>query len=64
VSLQHPTPWTWEEHELSEGYSCIIYDARGYQVGGFGHLDRETANDIVECVNARLERRIVQRDAG
>lgn len=63
MSLQHPTPWIWEEHELSEGNSCIVYDARGYRVGGLDHLDRETANDIVECVNAQLERRMVTRDA-
>mgnify|MGYP001591249727 CR=1 FL=1 len=28
-----PGSWTWEEHELSTGYSCIVYDAHGMRVG-------------------------------
>jgi hypothetical protein len=36
--------WTWEEHELSEGYSCIVYDQRGQAIAD--HLDRDTAAKI------------------
>lgn len=28
-----PGPWSYEVHELSEGYSAIVYDARGQRVG-------------------------------
>lgn len=52
MSRMHPTPWAWEEHELSEGYSCVVYDANGHRVGGLDHLDRETAQDIVDGVNS------------
>lgn len=41
-SAAHPGPWTWEEHELSEGFSCIVYDARGNRVMT-DHEGRETA---------------------
>jgi len=33
--------WAWEEHELSEGYSCIVYDEHGQAVAD--HLSREDA---------------------
>jgi hypothetical protein len=36
--------WTWEEHQLSEGFSCIVYDEHGRMVAD--HLDRETAAKI------------------
>lgn len=36
--------WTWEEHQLSEGFSCIVYDEHGYAIAD--HLDRETAAKI------------------
>lgn len=48
MSVRHPRPWKWEEHELSEGMSCIVYDARGHRVGGFEHLDRETAAEVYD----------------
>lgn len=51
---QHPTPWTWEEHELPEGFSCIVYDARGTRVGRLDHLDADTASVIVDGVNALM----------
>jgi hypothetical protein len=28
-----PGPWTYEVHELSSGFSGIVYDAQGYCVG-------------------------------
>ena len=28
-----PGPWEFEEHQLSEGYSCIVYAANGMRVG-------------------------------
>lgn len=37
-----PGPWEWEEHELSEGYSCIVYAANGMKVGT-DHLSRADA---------------------
>lgn len=37
-----PAPWTWEEHELSEGYSCIVYDANGHRIGA-DHLSQGDA---------------------
>ena len=40
-----PAPWTWEEHELSEGYSCIVYDATGHSIG-YEHLNRGGASLI------------------
>jgi hypothetical protein len=36
--------WTVEEHELSEGYSCIVYDEHGQAVAD--HLDRKRASLI------------------
>jgi len=45
----HPLPWSYEVHELSEGYSAIIYDAKGHCV--VDHLDEATANQIVKGVN-------------
>lgn len=52
MSILHPTPWEFEEHELSDGLSCIVYDARGVRVSRLDYLDRETAAEIVRGVNA------------
>lgn len=49
--IANPLPWTWEEHELSEGYSCIVYDANGIGVPGLDHLTREVARQTCDCVN-------------
>jgi hypothetical protein len=48
----HPQPWTWEEHELSEGYSCIVYDARG-QLVKLDHLDSDTAAAVASAIQTR-----------
>lgn len=37
-----PRPWSYEVHELSEGYSGIVYDASGHRVGT-DHLSEEDA---------------------
>lgn len=29
-----PTPWTYENHALSEGYSSVVYDATGHAIAG------------------------------
>lgn len=36
--------WTFEEHQLSEGFSCVVYDGHGKMVAD--HLDRETAAKV------------------
>ncbi|HEX5320600.1 MAG TPA: hypothetical protein VFW46_15660 [Stellaceae bacterium] len=46
MSASNSAPWTYEVHELSEGYSAIVYDARGNRIGGFDHLDEATARLI------------------
>lgn len=43
-------PWTWEEHELSTGYSAVVYDENGVAIDT--HISAEKAKHIVECVNA------------
>lgn len=51
--------WTVEEHELSEGFSCIVYDERGRAVAD--HLDHKTARliaaapDLLNAVEALVE---------
>lgn len=41
-----PTPWSYELHELSSGYSAIVYDANGQRVGT-DHLTEIDARRIV-----------------
>lgn len=36
--------WTWEEHQLSEGFSCIVYDEHGQRIAD--HLTVERARLI------------------
>lgn len=36
--------WTVEEHELSEGFSCVVYDEHGQMIAD--HLSREQAHKI------------------
>lgn len=60
MAFAPPRPWTWEEHELSEGYSCIVYDADGRKVE-LDHIDRNTAATVAATFDlydalARLER--------
>ncbi|MGL4640563.1 MAG: hypothetical protein ACRCVX_12650 [Shewanella sp.] len=43
-------PWSMEVHELSEGFSAIIYDANG--IGVLDHLSEDNARRIVAAVNA------------
>ena len=50
----HPTPFTYEVQELSEGYSAIIYDARGQCVGTgrrFDHMYEADAAFVVMACN-------------
>ena len=52
--VHHP-PFTYDVHELSEGYSAIIYDADGRCVGTgkrFDHMYEADAAFIVRAVNA------------
>lgn len=53
--------WTWEEHELSEGYSCCVYDEHGMMVAD--HLDRETAEKIAasRCVPSLRRAELLER---
>lgn len=44
MSAPGSVAWEMEEHELSEGFSCIVYDERGIAI--VDHLDRKTANLI------------------
>lgn len=46
-------PLTWEEHELSEGYSSIVYDGRGMAIDK--HLSAAQAEAIARMVNAHGE---------
>lgn len=52
-----PRPWSYEVHELSEGYSGIVYDASGHRVGT-DHLSEEdaaviaAAPDLLEALKA------------
>lgn len=47
------TQWTYEVHQLSEGYSAIVYDENGRAVAD--HLREEHARLIVRAVNAHDE---------
>lgn len=38
-------PWTYEVHELSEGYSAIVYDEHGQMIAD--HLTEDRARLIV-----------------
>lgn len=40
-----PRPWDYEVHELSEGYSAIVYDANGKAVAD--HLTEAQAKAMV-----------------
>jgi len=42
--------WTYEVHELSDGFSAIVYSERGYRVAD--HLTEATAKQIVDGVNS------------
>jgi len=44
------TQWTYEVHQLSEGYSAIVYDGNGHAVAD--HLSELHASLIVRAVNA------------
>jgi hypothetical protein len=39
--------WTWEEHSLSEGYSCVVYDQHGRMIAD--HLSAEIARLIASA---------------
>jgi len=43
-------PLTWEEHELSEGYSSVVYDANGTAIDT--HLSSRQAEAIARMVNS------------
>ena len=43
MGSQH-TPWTFEVHQLSEGFSGVVYDAAGQRIAD--HLDEATARLI------------------
>jgi hypothetical protein len=47
--------WTFEVHELSEGFSAIVYDERGFAVAD--HLTERGARVMVEAHNARARLR-------
>jgi hypothetical protein len=49
-TMKPALPFTWEEHELSSGYSSIIYDANGTAVNI--HLHRDVAKYVTRAVNA------------
>ena len=59
--VESPLPWTWEEHELSEGYSCIVYDADGHGVPGLDHLTRKVAQETCDSVNRFAGLRAVKK---
>ncbi len=42
--------WTWEEHELSTGYSAVVYDPGGIAIDT--HITAEKAEHIANCMNA------------
>src|SRR5690606_20098180 len=42
--------WTWEEHELSTGYSAVVYDPDGIAIDT--HIAAEKAEHIANCMNA------------
>lgn len=42
--------WTWEEHELSTGYSAVVYDPDGIAVDT--HIAAKKAEHIANCMNA------------
>jgi hypothetical protein len=52
MAFAPPRPWTWEQHELSEGYSCIVYDADGRKVE-LDHIDAETAAVVASAFELR-----------
>src|ERR1700676_3886446 len=47
-----PLPWTYETHELSTGFSSIVYCANGYGVPGLSHLNEPDARLIITAVNS------------
>ena len=54
IIRMHPLPWTHETHELSEGYSTIIYDADGKRPT-LDHMREDEASAITRAVNANAE---------
>lgn len=48
----YPLPWTFETHELSEGFSSIIYDAYDHTVPGMTHLMEDHARLICAGVDS------------
>lgn len=64
MSAHTPGPWTHEVHELSSGYSAIVYDANGYRLGGFDHLTEADARLIAaapEMLDA-LKRAVIEME--
>lgn len=55
---KHTPEWTYEVHQLSEGYSGIVYDEHGQMVAD--HLSEERArliaasNDMLAALEAEL----------
>ena len=57
-----PGPWEYEEHQLSEGYSCIVYAANGMRVGT-DHLGRADAALIASAPDLYEALAQIARDA-